>query len=108
MSRRPDLRRAEAEVSAAASRTGQARADLYPKFVIQGLAAVNRPTSAASSLGAGNFFSIGPGITLPIFTGRKIPANIAAQDARLDQAIARYGASRNRRSSQPDGEGTGQ
>jgi NodT family efflux transporter outer membrane factor (OMF) lipoprotein len=90
LSRRPDLRQAEAEVYAATARTGVARAELYPKFIIQGLAGRQATSLSGFSLGAGNFFSIGPGITLPIFSGGKIRANIAAQDARLNQAIARY------------------
>ena len=90
LSRRPDLRQAEAEVDAAAARTGVARAELYPKFIIQGLAGRQSTDLSGFSIGAGNFFSIGPGITLPIFSGGKIRANIAMQDARLEQAIARY------------------
>jgi NodT family efflux transporter outer membrane factor (OMF) lipoprotein len=90
LSRRPDLRQAEAEVAAATARTGSARAELYPKFVIQGLAGRQSTSVNGLTLGAGNFFSIGPGITVPIFSGGKIRSNIAASDARLDQAIARY------------------
>lgn len=90
LSRRPDLREAEAQVVAATARTGAARAELFPKFVIQGLSGRQSTNLSGFSVGAGNFFAIGPGITLPIFSGGKIRANIAAQDARLDQAIARY------------------
>jgi NodT family efflux transporter outer membrane factor (OMF) lipoprotein len=88
--RRPDLRQAEAETAAAAARVGVARADLFPKFVITGLAGRQSTNASGFTLGAGNFFSAGPGIQLPIFSGGKIRANIAANEARLQEAIARY------------------
>jgi outer membrane protein TolC len=42
------------------------------------------------SLSFGNFFSAGPAITLPIFTGGRIRSNIALQKARLTQAQLHY------------------
>jgi len=42
------------------------------------------------SLSLGNFFSAGPTITLPIFTGGRIRSNIALQKARLTQAQLHY------------------
>lgn len=90
LSRRPDLRQAEAQMAAASARVGQARADLFPKFVIQGLTGRQATGFDGFTLGAGNFFSVGPGVTLPIFQGGRIRANIAARDAAADEAIARY------------------
>jgi NodT family efflux transporter outer membrane factor (OMF) lipoprotein len=84
--RRPDLRRAEAEIAAAEARAGSARSDLYPKLTMTGV--VGRQASEASNfgLGIGNFFSMGPVLRLPIFTGGRIRSNIKVQDARLDQS----------------------
>ncbi len=45
---------------------------------------------ARLTLGLGNFFTIGPSISLPIFNGGRIRSNIKAQDARLDQSILLY------------------
>ena len=90
LARRPDLRRAEAETASAGARVGVARSELFPKFVITGLSGRQSTGLGGLTLGAGNFFSVGPGIQLPLFSGGRIRANIAAQDARLDQAIARY------------------
>lgn len=42
------------------------------------------------SLSLGNFFSVGPAITLPIFTGGRIRSNIALQNAHFTQAQLRY------------------
>ena len=90
LARRPDVRRAQAEVTAAAARVGAARADLFPKFTIQGLTGRQGNSFSGLTLGAGNFFSIGPAIQLPIFTGGRIRANIAARNAALQEAAARY------------------
>jgi outer membrane protein, multidrug efflux system len=88
--RRPDIRRAEATIAAAYARAGAARADLYPKFVFTGLSGRQATEFSGLTVGAGNFFSIGPGISLPIFNFGRIRSNIAAQDARLEQATRAY------------------
>jgi outer membrane protein TolC len=75
---------------AAYARAGAARADLYPKFVITGLSGRQATDFSGLTVGAGNFFSVGPGISLPIFNVGRIRSNIAAQDARLEQAVRYY------------------
>jgi NodT family efflux transporter outer membrane factor (OMF) lipoprotein len=87
---RPDIRRADAQMAAAWARAGAARADLYPKFVIQGLSGRQSTDFSGLTVGAGNFFAVGPGISLPIFNGGKIRSNIAAMDSRLEQAVRSY------------------
>src|SRR5260370_17230507 len=42
------------------------------------------------SMGLGNYFSVGPSISLPLFTGGRIRSNVAVQDARLKQAAITY------------------
>jgi multidrug efflux system outer membrane protein len=88
--RRPDIRRAEAEIGAQTARLGVARSELYPKFQLTGLLGRTATTPGGLTLGLGNFFSIGPSIRLPIFNAGRIKSNIKAQDARLDQAILLY------------------
>jgi NodT family efflux transporter outer membrane factor (OMF) lipoprotein len=90
LSRRPDVRETAAVARAAANRVGAARADLFPKFVITGLSGRQSSDLGGFTLGAGNFFAFGPGIRLPIFSGGRIRANIAASDARLQEALAAY------------------
>jgi NodT family efflux transporter outer membrane factor (OMF) lipoprotein len=92
LKRRPDIRRAEAQIAAAYARAGAARADLFPKFVITGLSGRQATEFAGLTVGAGNFFSIGPGISLPIFNAGRIRSNIAVQDARLEQSVRAYEA----------------
>ncbi|HTS66661.1 MAG TPA: efflux transporter outer membrane subunit [Candidatus Acidoferrales bacterium] len=90
LARRPDVRRAQSDVVAAAARVGAARAELFPKFMITGFAGRQGTTIGGLTLGAGNFFSIGPAVQLPIFTGGRIRANIAVHNAQLEEAQARY------------------
>jgi NodT family efflux transporter outer membrane factor (OMF) lipoprotein len=88
--RRPDIRAAEAKVAAETARVGVARSDLFPKIQLTGSAGRQGNGFSGLTLGAGNFFAIGPAITLPIFTGSRIRANIAAEKQRLDQSLTEY------------------
>jgi multidrug efflux system outer membrane protein len=90
LARRPDVRRARAEVTAAAARLGAARADLFPKFTITGITGRQSNSFSGITLGAGNFFSVGPAVQLPIFTAGRIRANIAANGAHVEEVKAMY------------------
>src|SRR5207245_9787655 len=88
--RRPDIRRADAEVAAASARVGVARADFFPKITLTGSAGRQGTSFSGLTLGAGNFFGVGPAIKLPIFTGGRLRANMEAQKQRLSQAQLAY------------------
>lgn len=90
LERRPDIRRAEAELAAATARIGEARADLFPRFVLTGTAGNQATQLHDLTLGAGNFYGVGPGITLPLFTAGRIRSNIAVQTSRQRGALITY------------------
>jgi outer membrane protein, multidrug efflux system len=90
LKRRPDIRRSEAQLAAATARIGEAKADLFPRFVLTGTAGRQATQLHDLTLGAGNFFSAGPGISLPLFTGGRIRSNIAVQTSRQRQAVIGY------------------
>ena len=90
LKRRPDIREAEARVAAETARVGVAKADLFPKILLSGALGRQSTTGSGLTLGAGNFYSLGPEVTLPIFTGGRLRANLEAQKRRLDQALAEY------------------
>ncbi len=90
LKRRPDIRRAEAELVAATARVGEAKADLFPRFVLTGTAGRQATQLHDLTVGLGNFFSVGPGISLPLFTGGRIRSNIAVQNSRQRGALIRY------------------
>jgi NodT family efflux transporter outer membrane factor (OMF) lipoprotein len=90
ISRRPDLRRADAEITAAEARLGVARSELYPRLTLAGLVGRQSNDITHFGLGVGNFFSVGPALRLPLFTGGRIRSNIAVQDARLEETEIAY------------------
>ena len=73
LKRRPDIRRAEAQLVAATARVGEAKADYFPKLSLTGRAGREATELHALTLGLASVFSIRPSISLPIFTGGKIP-----------------------------------
>jgi len=90
LERRPDLRESEAEIVAATARVGEAKAEYFPRIILSGTAGRQASQLHDLTLGAGNFFSVGPAISVPIFTGGRIRSNIRVQDARLQQSVIRY------------------
>jgi NodT family efflux transporter outer membrane factor (OMF) lipoprotein len=90
LERRPDVRRADAEIAAASARVGVARSDFFPKITLTGAAGRQGTSYAGLTLGAGNFFAVGPAIKLPIFTGGRLRSNLEAEKQRLAQARLNY------------------
>jgi len=90
LKRRPDVRRADDEIAAAAANVKAAKADYFPKFTLFGSAGRQATQLHDLSLSLGNFFAVGPAISLPIFTGGRIRSNIAVQNARWKQTQLFY------------------
>jgi NodT family efflux transporter outer membrane factor (OMF) lipoprotein len=90
LEQRPDLRLAKTELSAAAASLGSARTDLLPKIVLSA-------SGGVSAIGVGGFpslaetvYTLGSGLSAPLFNAGRIRAHIAGKDARLEQAAANY------------------
>jgi len=90
LKRRPDVRRADDEIAAAAANVKAAKADYFPKFTLFGSAGRQATQLHDLSLSLGNFFAVGPAISLPLFTGGRIRSNIAVQNARWKQTQILY------------------
>ncbi len=90
--RRPDIRRADAQVAAAYARVKEAKAERFPRFTLTGTAGRQATQLHDLTLGLGNFFSFGPGISLPLFTGGRIRSNIKVQNSRERAAAIAYHA----------------
>jgi NodT family efflux transporter outer membrane factor (OMF) lipoprotein len=89
--RRPDIRRAERQLAATTARIGVATADLFPRFSLTGTFGT-ATTEFRHFLDQRSFtWGIGPSIQWPIFEGGRIHANIRAEQAREEQALATYG-----------------
>lgn len=90
LAQRPDLRLAQTEVSAAAASLGSARADLYPKLVLSASGGLGALAAGGFPSLAETVYTLGSGLSAPIFNAGRIRAHIAAADARLDQVAANY------------------
>jgi len=87
---RPDVRRAERELAAQTARIGIATADLYPSFSLTGFFGV-QATSAGDLADADSLtWSAGLPIRWALFSGGRIRSQIAAEQARTEQALAAY------------------
>jgi NodT family efflux transporter outer membrane factor (OMF) lipoprotein len=86
LARRPDVRQAERELAAETALIGAAQAELYPRFSLVG----NVGVAAGDALHGGGFWSLGPSIDWPVFAGGSLRAGVDAQEARREQAYARY------------------
>ena len=88
--RRPDIRRAERQLAAATARIGVATADLFPRFSLTGGIGLQSGTIGDLGDSGSGFWSIIPGVSLPIFNFGRIRSNIAVQNAREQQAFVTY------------------
>jgi len=88
--RRPDLRAAERALAAASAGVGVARADYYPRFSLTGAFGWTGGDTADLFSAANRGWSISPAVRWPLFTMGRIASQVAAADARLEQAGLRY------------------
>ena len=87
---RPDIYAAEQKVLAQAAKTKQAKAELKPRFTLEGFLGL-------ITFGGGNLFSskahsfaIAPSMTMPLFHGGVLRQNVKLQDAKTKQYQAEY------------------
>jgi multidrug efflux system outer membrane protein len=90
LERRPDILRAESQFHSAIAQVGVATADLFPKFNLTGSGGVQNLTQGSLANIASGVWSIGPGITFPIFNAGRIRANIKVQNEIAQQALLAY------------------
>ncbi|WP_395738692.1 efflux transporter outer membrane subunit [Prosthecobacter sp.] len=90
LQRRPDIRAAEQKMREANAKIGVAAASFYPAFSVNG-------TGGLESIGTFGFFdqrsrimTIGPSMTLPIFQGGKLRANLRSAKASYDETLSNY------------------
>lgn len=88
LERRPDVRASTALVRAAQARLASAKADLLPRFYLTfiGLDGHLRLSGLPGLSGTGGL--VGIGADLPLFNAGRLRANVAANDARLQAALA--------------------
>lgn len=93
LGQRPDVYSAARELAAASYDVGSARAQRYPRLMLNGSIAANK-ARARGFTQSYNTWSIGPvALTIPLFDGGTADANINAAKARYEEAAGRYRAS---------------
>jgi multidrug efflux system outer membrane protein len=90
LERRPDIASAERLMAAANANVGLAHAAFYPKLMLNGLAGLASIDSSTLFNWESRVWSVGPSLSLPIFTGGRNRAQLAASRAAYDAAVATY------------------
>lgn len=89
---RPDVRAAEQQVAAAIARVAQADAARMPNFKLGGSLGLNALTLGSLTNGASVVSSLLASVSMPVFDGGALRAQVRAQQAALAQAGAAYQA----------------
>ena len=88
--RRADVRRAERELAAETARIGVAAGDLYPRLTLFGEVGLAADELAELAEGRSTFFGFGPALRWNLFDAGRLRDLVTAQEARADQALARW------------------
>jgi outer membrane protein, multidrug efflux system len=88
--RRPDVQKAERDLAAATAQIGVAKADLYPKFSLTGIAGLQSTSAGNWFQYASKYWSAGPTVQWELFEAGSIVANIHVQNARQEEALDQY------------------
>jgi outer membrane protein, multidrug efflux system len=88
--RRPDIRRAEAQIHAATARIGVATADLFPKFNLTGLISLQSSNLNSGMNWENRIWSYGPSIDWQIFNAGSVKSNVEVKKALEKQALLTY------------------
>ena len=88
--RRPDIRVAERQLAASNARIGVAVGDLFPKVTFVGSVGLDAANLSGLGSAGSHAYTIGPGISWAAFDLGRVRAQVAAQRARTDTALAQY------------------
>jgi len=90
LERRPDIRQAEQTLVAANARIGMAKAEYLPKISLTGMLGVESVSLSDLFTGGSRFWSIGPTMTVPLFTAGRTSNTVKGFEARQQQAATQY------------------
>ncbi|WP_028216559.1 efflux transporter outer membrane subunit [Paraburkholderia oxyphila] len=88
--RRPDIRKAEAQLHAATASIGVAKADFYPRIMLNGSAGFQSLQLSSLASWASGQFVVGPSITFPIFEGGRLKGTLQLREAQQQEAAIAY------------------
>jgi multidrug efflux system outer membrane protein len=90
LTRRPDVAEAEKNVVAANAQIGMATAEFYPRFMLTASAGFSSVNAETLFSWQSRVASIMPSISIPLFQGGRLRANLEATKARYRQTVAVY------------------
>ncbi|MRJ22738.1 efflux transporter outer membrane subunit [Pseudomonas haemolytica] len=90
LGRRPDLVAARWRVEAASKNIDASKTRFYPNLNLSASAGAESLLGDAMFGSASRFFNIAPTLSLPIFDGGRLRADLDARDADYDLAVAQY------------------
>lgn len=90
LGRRPDIVVARWQVEAASQNVKVAKAHFYPDINLSGYATYASFSLSDLSSTYAKGFGLGPAITLPLFEGGQLRANLKGQYGKYDEAVANY------------------
>jgi multidrug efflux system outer membrane protein len=90
LARRPDVAAAEQTVAALNAQIGVATAEFLPRFMLTSSAGFESANISTLFNWQSRVASISPSISIPIFEGGRLRANLEATRARHQQAVAAY------------------
>ena len=90
LQRRPDVQQSERQLAAATAQIGVAKADLFPKFSLTGLAGMQSVSSDSWFNWASRYWDAGPTVQWELFEAGSIVANIHVQNAKQEEALNQY------------------
>ncbi len=88
--RRPDVRQREAEYEAATARIGVATAALYPSVRFGAIGALSSNKTSTLFDWASRFGLVGAQLTVPIFQGGQLRAQVRVADVQAQEAVVTY------------------
>jgi NodT family efflux transporter outer membrane factor (OMF) lipoprotein len=88
--RRPDIRKAEAQLHAATAAIGMAKADFYPRISLNGSAGFQSLQLSNLTNWESGQYVVGPSITLPIFEGGRLVGTLHLREAQQQEAAILY------------------
>jgi multidrug efflux system outer membrane protein len=90
LERRPDIQQQEQLLVAANAEIGVAKAAFYPDISLTGTGGFQSLALAKLFTGPSSFWTVGPTLTVPIFTAGKIRSNVKLTEAQQQQALLTY------------------
>ena len=90
LERRPDISAAERRMAAANANIGVAKAAFFPTIQLNGLAGFESVDASTLFNSSSRVWAVGPSLTLPLFEGGKLRANMRLAKATYEEMIASY------------------